>query len=164
MHQQLGSTFRLAACVCVFACATRTHASDQQERIERVVDELKAQLSIAQTVSVSLVRTNPRLFSVVPAEHHPGTFLLSVEEDFVEGLSDTELRAAIAHELGHVWIFTHFPYLQTEELANEIATRVVSRESLAPLYDKVWKLTSGRTDPSESKMVHQQPGELRPLP
>ena len=82
---------------------------------------------------------NPKLFSVSPAEQQPGTFLLSVEEDFAQELSEVELRAAIAHELGHVWIFTHFPFLQTEQLANDIASRVVSRDSLAPLYEKVWK-------------------------
>ena len=85
------------------------------------------------------MQTNPKLFSVAPVEHRAGTFLLEVEEGFAQGLSDTELRAAVAHELGHVWIFTHFPFLQTEELANDIAARLVRREDLAPLYDKVWK-------------------------
>ena len=44
----------------------------------------------------------------------------------------------IAHELGHVWIYTHHPYLQTEQLANQIALKVVSRESLDSVYGKVW--------------------------
>ena len=47
----------------------------------------------------------------------------------------------MAHELGHVWIYTHHPFLQTEELANEIAMRVVSRELLESLYQKVWERT-----------------------
>ncbi|MCI0721982.1 MAG: hypothetical protein L0338_23875, partial [Acidobacteria bacterium] len=50
-----------------------------------------------------------------------------------------ELSASIAHELGHVWIFTHHPYLQTELLANQIALRVVAREDLEKTYEKVWK-------------------------
>ena len=33
---------------------------------------------------------------------------------------------------------THHPYLQTEQLANQIAMRVVSRESLDSVYGKVW--------------------------
>src|SRR5258708_15137044 len=111
MLQQLGSTFRLAVCVCVLGCATPARASDQQQRIERVVDDLKAQLSITQPVSVSIVPTNPKLFSVTPVEHRAGTFLLAVEEGFAQGLSEPELRAAVAHELVHVWIFTHFPFL-----------------------------------------------------
>lgn len=143
MTRRLGHTFRLAVSVSTLALATRAQAADQQARIQHVVDDLKSQLSIGQRVDVSVVEANPRLFSVVPVknvEHGadlPATFLLSVEEDFAQGLDDVELRAAVAHELGHVWIFTHFPFLQTEELANDIASRVVSRETLAPLYDKV---------------------------
>jgi hypothetical protein len=140
MKTRLGNTLRLAACVTTLALATRAHAADQQTRIQRVVDDLKSQLAIGHRVEVSVVEANARLFSVVPEPHAPetpATFLLSVEEDFAQGLSDVELRAAVAHELGHVWIFTHFPFLQTEELANDIASRVVSRDSLGPLYDKV---------------------------
>jgi len=139
MAHQHGSTLRLAVCVCVLACAATARAADQRDRIARVVNDLKTQLLITQAVDVAVVAENPRIFSVTPAEHLPGTFLLTAEEDFAQGLSDAELRAAIAHELGHVWIFTHFPYLQTEELANDIASRVVSRDSLVPLYEKVWK-------------------------
>ena len=134
--------FRGATCVCTLVLAARAQAADQQARIQRVVDDLKAQLSIGHRVDVALVPADPRLFSVVPQKHEaeePATFLLSVEEGFAQGLNDVELRAAVAHELGHVWIFTHFPYLQTEELANDIALRVVSRAALAPLYDKVSK-------------------------
>jgi predicted Zn-dependent protease len=66
-------------------------------------------------------------------------FLLTFENGFLDGLDDEELIAVVAHELGHVWIFTHHPYLQTEQLANEIAMRVVSRESLRRVYEKVWE-------------------------
>jgi len=41
--------------------------------------------------------------------------------------------------MGHVWIFTHFPYLQTEMLANVIGQRVVPRRSLERLYAKLWE-------------------------
>src|SRR5438045_718637 len=104
MTTRLGNTFRLAVCVCALAAARHTHAADQQERIQQVVDDLKSRLSIAQPIDVDIVTNNPRLFSVVPAEQKRSTFLLSVEEDFAQGLSDAELRAAVAHELGHVWI------------------------------------------------------------
>ena len=142
MTTRLGHTFRLAVCVCTLALAARAHGADQQTRVQRVVDDLKSRLSIAERVDVAVVEANPRLFSVVPEKHDvgtPATFLLSVEEDFAQGLTDVELRAAVAHELGHVWIFTHFPYLQTEDLANDIASRVIPRDALAPLYDKVSK-------------------------
>ena len=143
MLKRLGRTCSFAVCVCALAHATPAHAIDQQERIQRAVDDLKARLAITQPVQVSVVQSNPKLFSVVPAEQQHGTFLLSAQEDFARGLSDAELRAAVAHELGHVWIFTHFPFLQTEQLANDIASRVVSRDSLAPLYEKVWKRVGG---------------------
>ena len=66
-------------------------------------------------------------------------FILSLDQNFLDTLGDSELTAAIAHELGHVWIFTHHPYLQTELLANQIAMKVVTRESLEKVYDRVWK-------------------------
>ena len=62
---------------------------------------------------------------------------MSFEAAFLNGLDDEELRAVIAHELGHVWIYTHHPYLQTEDLANSIAFKAVSQASLNRVYDKV---------------------------
>ena len=139
MFPQLSRTPFCALVVCALALfATRANAADQRERVQKIVDDLKARLLITATVNVSTVESNPRLFSVTPAEQQPGTFLLSVEEDFAQGLSEQEITAAVAHELGHVWLFTHFPYLQTEELANQIAARVIAPATLAPLYDKVW--------------------------
>jgi Zn-dependent protease with chaperone function len=126
-------------CVSAFVFATVAHAGDERDRIQQVVDDLKDRLAIPETVSVTVVETNPKLFSVEPRSGERRTFLLSVEEDFAQALTDAELKAAVAHELGHVWIYTHFPYLQTEELANDIASRVISRDTLTPLYDKVWK-------------------------
>jgi len=138
MSNNLSHVLRVVTCVFVLTISATARASDQLERVQRAVGELKRELAISQTVDVKIVPTNPRLFSVEPVTKE-GTFLLSVEEDFARALTDAELRAAVAHELGHVWIYTHFPYLQTEELANDIASRVVGRDTLAPLYDKVWK-------------------------
>ena len=138
MLKQLGRTCVAALCVCVFASAL-ARAADNRERIQQIVNDLKTRLAIPQTINVTVVRTNPKLFSVAPAERERGTFLLSVEEDFAQALNQDELTAAVAHELGHVWIYTHFPYLQTEELANDVASRVIDRNTLRPLYDKVWK-------------------------
>jgi hypothetical protein len=79
------------------------------------------------------------MVSVESVDDGSDAFLLSMEEDFLDELTDEELQAAIAHELGHVWIFTHHPYLQTEALANRIAMRIVSRDSLVLVYEKLWK-------------------------
>ncbi len=112
----------------------------QQLRVQAIADDLKGRLNIVHPVQVSIVTSNSLLMSVEPVEGAtPRSFELSVEGDFAGGLDDTELSAAVAHELGHVWIFTHHPFLQTEQLANEIAMRLVSRDVLALLYEKVWK-------------------------
>ena len=116
---------------------TRTTAAHGQD----IADQFKALLGITATVEVAVVPRDPLLVSVTPAPGRPGTFLLSIEEAFLRTLEADELRAVIAHELGHVWIFTHHPYLQTEQLANRIAMRLVSRESLASVYPKVWERT-----------------------
>jgi predicted Zn-dependent protease len=71
---------------------------------------------------------------------------LSVEASFLDTLTDSELEAAVAHELGHVWIFTHHPFLQTEELANKIAMRAVTRETLQRVYAKVWERSGTKGD------------------
>ena len=118
--------------------ANERHETTLDARIQGLVDDLRAQLSIPQTVTVSLVAKNPLMASVESAKGHDA-FVLSLESAFVDELSEDELRAVVAHELGHVSIFTHHPYLQTERLANQIAMRLVSRETLEKVYDKVWR-------------------------
>jgi predicted Zn-dependent protease len=130
-------------CICGASVAAQDSASLQQARVQRVVDELTARLGISDAVHASIVPVNHLLMSVEPTEH---VFELRVEDGFVDGLDDAELHAAVAHELGHVWVFTHHPFLQTEQLANEVAMRVVSPSLLAELYDKVWKRTNVKGD------------------
>src|SRR5262245_9407546 len=115
------------------------HAYTPASHLQVIVDELKDQLAIPSVVSVSLVTSNPLLVSVEPATSDRGRFVMTFEETFLIGLDAAELRAVIAHELGHVWIFTHHPYLHTERLANTVAMRVVTRESLERVYGKVWE-------------------------
>ena len=109
------------------------------ERIQMVVDRLRGELGIVHPVNVSVL---PQVSLVVTVEA-PGDrsqpFQLAIEDAFLARLNDAELNAALAHELGHVWLFTHHPYLQTERLANQIAMRVVTRESLASVYQKLWE-------------------------
>ena len=45
---------------------------------------------------------------------------------------------------GHVWIYTHAPYVQTERLANDVAMRIIDRSAFVPVYDKVWARTGIR--------------------
>jgi hypothetical protein len=116
------------------------------ERIQAIVDSFRERLNLPQRVDVSLVPKNPLMVSVESRDDGSGAFHLTLEEDFLAELTEEELDAAIAHELGHVWIFTHHPYLQTETLANQIARRVVSRESLVQVYEKLWRRQGTRGD------------------
>ena len=113
-------------------------AASESRRVQELVDAMRLELAVSHEVSVELVAANPLKASVEPVKGAADTYRLSIEQGFLEQLTQVELRAVIAHELGHVWIYTHHPYLQTEQLANQIALRVVSRESLDSVYGKVW--------------------------
>lgn len=112
--------------------------AERQAQAQQVVDVLRGQLGITAAVSVTIVDRDPRVVSVRARRDGSGGFALSVERAFVGTMSDEQLQAALAHELGHVWIATHHPYLQTEQLANRVAMRVVSREQLVEVYRALW--------------------------
>jgi len=146
MRFPLGRMLSLPVCVlvCTIALPRPARASDEPgaertARVQHVVDELKSRLDIPQAVTVSIVERNPLMASVARDAADASVFVVSFEAGFLDKLSDDELSAAVAHELGHVWIFTHFPFLQTEQLANQIAMRVVSRDSLVPVYAQVFE-------------------------
>jgi len=109
-----------------------------QAIVQETVDTLRTSLSVEHLVAVSIVANNTRVVSVAAPPEPGGPFQLAIEAIFMDSLTDDELIAALAHELGHVWVFTHHPYLQTERLANEIAMRVVDRASLERVYGKMW--------------------------
>jgi len=113
-------------------------ARQSADQIQVIVDNLRVRLAIPAEVVVELVAANPRLVSVERIRDRAEAFRLSVENGFLDELTPDERAAVIAHELGHVWIFSNHPYLHTEQLANRIAMRVVSRESLAGAYAKMW--------------------------
>jgi hypothetical protein len=115
-------------------------------QLQDLVDGLKLQMGIDAPVVTELVTTNPLLVSVKPVDGDAIAFRMSFEQSFLTGLDEDELRAIAAHELGHVWIFTHHPYLQTERLANTVAMRAVTRESLERVYSKVWEREGTKGD------------------
>src|SRR5262249_7449242 len=97
---------------------------------------LESRLNMTQRVDVRVVPADEKMVSV---RRMPGdVFMISIDQGFFSSLTHEELRAAIAHELGHVWISSHHPYLQTEALANEIAMRAVTRQSMKSIYAKLW--------------------------
>jgi peptidase M48-like protein len=109
------------------------------ERVQLVVDRLREELGIPDDVDVSIESQVALVVSVEAPDERGGRFRLAIEVGFLQRLSADELDAVLAHELGHVWVFTHHPYLQTEKLANQIAMRVVARDSLVSLYHKLWE-------------------------
>lgn len=118
--------------------AARVAETTSLSALQNLTDDLRARLEIVERVHVALVDHNPLVMSVETLAGRTGPFVISVDREFIHELSEKELEAALAHELGHVWIYTHQPYLQTERLANEIAMRVVSRSFFEPVYVKVW--------------------------
>ena len=119
------------------ATSQLTRAEYNAKRIKILIDELKKELEIDKEIEAIIVPKNEMIVSVQPVRERKGVYEISFEENFLNTLDDNELRAVIAHELGHVWIFTHHPYLQTEDLANSIAFKAVTQESLDRVYDKV---------------------------
>jgi hypothetical protein len=112
--------------------------------LQDVTDDLRARLEISERVHVELVEHNPLVMSVETLAGRTGPFVITVDRDFIHELNPSEAEAAIAHELGHVWIYTHAPYVQTERLANDVAVRVIDRSAFVPVYDKVWARTGIR--------------------
>jgi hypothetical protein len=113
--------------------------SVEVRQLAAIVREFQEDLGIEQRVVVSIVDENVRLVSVYPSQQQARTYVMEFDRNFLATLSIEEQRAAVAHEMGHVWIFTHREYAQSERLANETALRLTSRESLEKVYVKVWK-------------------------
>lgn len=153
MRKTPGSHTRLllwTIAVLLLSGAAQSDATDlprnNVQGLQVIVDDMVRSLALPATVTASVVPTNSLLVSVEPREGEKGTFVLSFEASFYALLNDDELRAVIAHELGHVWIFTHHPYLHTERLANSVAMRIVSRESLEKVYEKMWNRLGTKGD------------------
>ena len=118
----------------------------REAQIQDLVNKLKIRMSILDMVVVSIVEHNQLVVSVERAKDGTNAFSLSIDRDFLDGLTADEIAAVVAHELGHVWIFTHHPFLHTEELANQIAMHVVAQDTLTAVYDKVWKRVGRKGD------------------
>jgi hypothetical protein len=136
----------------------RDERDAEVERLQQVTDTLRRRLDILERVLVTVVDHNPLVMSVETLSGRSGPFVITADAAFIASLSDEELKAAVAHELGHVWIYTHHPYLQTERLANDIALRVITPDVLVPVYEKVWKRTGARGNLAEYISFEPKPG------
>jgi hypothetical protein len=113
------------------------HLQTNARKIKEIVDALKKELGIDAGISIAVVPQNDLLASVEPVKRRAGSFRMSFDATFLAMLDEQDLPAVVAHELGHVWIFTHHPYLHTEELANSIAYRLVTETAMDRVYEKV---------------------------
>ncbi len=104
--------------------------------LTQIIIELKAAMEIPDDIDVLVVERNDLLISATHDPQNKQAFRISCDRQFLDALTVNEIRAAMAHEMGHIWIFTHHPYLQTEELADEIAGRVVSKSDLSQIHSK----------------------------
>jgi hypothetical protein len=120
--------------------AERDNAEATQGQLDAIAGEFRARLGISQNIEMALVESNKYLVSVQRSSVSRNTFLIKFDRSFLSTLTEEELRAVIAHELGHIWVFTHHPFLQTEALANEKALQLVRHDSLSRVYEKVWRL------------------------
>ena len=120
-----------------------------EQKLGAIVEEFRSTLDISERIVVSIVRSNQLLVSVRPSPLQARTFIVRLDKHFLATLSEEELRGAIAHELGHVWIFTHSPYIQTETLANSTALELVSRDNLKHVYEKVWAYEGRQGSPDK---------------
>jgi hypothetical protein len=112
--------------------------------LQDMTDDLRSRLEINERVEITVVDHNPLVMSVETLAGRRGPFVITVDREFVHQLNHDELEASIAHELGHVFIYTHQPYIQSERYANDIAMRVISRSAFEPVYEKVWARTGVR--------------------
>lgn len=131
----------VALLLCLISLHPAVAAGDYGSiaQLQDITDTLRHRMEILERVVVTVVDHNPLVMSVETLGGRSGPFVITADREFIGSLNAEELSAALAHELGHVWIYTHHPYLQTERLANDIALRVTSPEVMQPLYEKVWK-------------------------
>jgi hypothetical protein len=124
----------------ISAFSPKTPTLVRVARLEEVAAGLATALDVRKPVQVVVVPRNELVVSVEPLLAEDG-YRVVFEQRFFDRLDEEELTAALAHEIGHVWIYSHHPFLQTEALANEIALKVVRRKPMETLYAKLWAYT-----------------------
>jgi hypothetical protein len=140
--------------ISILALLTARHEADAEpanttpDYLSATVHNLSERLNLDAHVVVRVDATNDKMAAAEPMSDGSG-YLISFDRSFLESLNIDEEAGAIAHELGHIWIFLHHPYLQTEALANEIAMRIVDRDTLKRIYVKLWARTGIAGDAQE---------------
>src|SRR5262249_46930515 len=78
--------------------ATRESLVVREAQIQDSLDKLKVRMSIPDTVVVSIVEHNQLVVSVERATDDASVFSLSIDRNFLEGLTTDEIDAVLAHE------------------------------------------------------------------
>src|SRR5262245_12111829 len=95
---------------CLLCEAYAKDANPPEDTIKRmhvILDDLEARLQMPQHVEVRIIGREPRMVAVqriAQPSSAAGSFVIRLDEQFFDSLDEEELRAALAHELGHVWI------------------------------------------------------------
>ena len=123
--------------------------------LQDLTDDLRGRLHITERVHVTLVDHNPLVMSVETLGGRTGPFVITVDRDFIQELNQPEVEAAIAHELGHVWIYTHQPY-RADRSGWPTTSRCASinRSAFEPVYEKVWAANRHQGEPDR---IHRPP-------
>ena len=138
--------FVLVVCTCaqgsyLAGFSPTTPPGIRMARLDEVASGLAAALKVSGHVEVVVVMRNDLVVSVEPLAKPEDGYRVVFDQRFFDRLDNDEIAAALAHEIGHVWIYSHFPFLQTEALANEIALKVAPRKTMESLYNKLWAYT-----------------------
>jgi hypothetical protein len=123
--------------VAAHSSAAAGKEARSEHDLEAIARDQADELGIPEEIVVAIVSHNPRLISVEYVTGRTDRFRMAFDAGFLGTLDDCELRAAVAHEVGHIWLFTHFPFLHTEESANHQALKLVSAVDLERVYEKV---------------------------
>jgi len=153
----------LVVCMCVqasYSAGFTPKPATRMPHLDEVASGFAATLKVARRVEVVVVPRNDLVVSVEPMNPEEG-YRVIFEQKFFDLLNDQEISAALAHEIGHVWIYTHFPFLQTEALANEIALKVAPRKAMESLYEKLWSYTGIKGNMEELLGPAPHPGGVK---
>jgi hypothetical protein len=94
-----------------FPAYVRGEASGDQihnsKRLADMVRNLRTRLQITDNVEIQIDEKNDKMVSSEPLAGGRDGYRISFDRHFLDMLDDDEIQAAIAHELGHVWIFSH---------------------------------------------------------
>src|SRR5262245_50400127 len=82
------------------------------DKLQKVAAQRALLLGIPQHIRV-VVGPNSKMVISVEHDSEADEYRVLIDPKFMEQLNDEDIVTAISHELGHVWIFTHHPFLQT---------------------------------------------------